>query len=125
MTYPCKVKPRHLRTATLYGKAFSDIRTLTNPRGALAWYNAPEQGLRGSWKIVSNQDNNESSALLVCPPAKKDYWRKTYYEPRIVKDDGPFLYYASSRLSTQQHHTVPFRPLLTEQRTNNLIKPES
>ena len=30
--------------------------------------------------------------LLLAPPAKRDFWRKTYYEPLMVKDDGPFVY---------------------------------
>lgn len=37
------------------------------------------------WKI-------ENKKLLFAPPGKKDFWRKTYYEPLLVKDDAPFLY---------------------------------
>lgn len=40
---------------------------------------------RGWWKV-------EGSKLLLAPPARKDFWRKTYYQPLLVKDDGPFLY---------------------------------
>jgi uncharacterized protein len=74
-------------------------------RGELHWYCAPpESGYDcdpgsavgagvgvdnsrrlGWWKV-------EGSKLLLAPPAGKDFWRKTYYEPLLVKDDGPFLY---------------------------------
>ena len=39
----------------------------------------------GWWKI-------DDDKLLIAPTAKKDFWRKTYYEPLLVKDDGSFLY---------------------------------
>ena len=31
------------------------------------------------------------STLVLSPPSKKDFWRKTYYSPVILKDDGPVL----------------------------------
>jgi regulation of enolase protein 1 (concanavalin A-like superfamily) len=62
---------------------------------SLKWYFPPDgwkntdddsrEGKDGWWKI-------EDKKLLVAPPAKKDFWRKTYYEPLLVKDDGPVFY---------------------------------
>lgn len=40
----------------------------------------------GWWKI-------EDGKLLIAPKAKQDFWRKTYYDPLLVKDDGAFLYH--------------------------------
>lgn len=67
-----------------------------NKNGKFKWYCAPDswdttgdsssrEGKDGWWKIDHEQ-------LLLAPPAKKDFWRKTYYQPLLVKDDGPFLY---------------------------------
>ena len=62
----------------------------------LYWYNAPDswepepgkrEGRDGAWSV-----NDDQQTLTLTPPAKKDYWRKTYYEPILIKDDGPFLY---------------------------------
>lgn len=64
--------------------------------GGWKWYCAPDswndtwkedsrEGKDGWWKI-------ENDKLVLAPPAKKDFWRKTYYQPLLVKDDGPFLY---------------------------------
>jgi regulation of enolase protein 1 (concanavalin A-like superfamily) len=41
---------------------------------------------KGGWWEVSQGE------LLLAAPAKKDFWRKTYYEPLLVKDNAPFLY---------------------------------
>jgi regulation of enolase protein 1 (concanavalin A-like superfamily) len=41
---------------------------------------------KGGWWEVSQGE------LLLAAPAKKDFWRKTYYEPLMVKDNAPFLY---------------------------------
>ena len=43
------------------------------------------EGKNGWWEVSQGE-------LLVAAPAKKDFWRKTYYEPLFVKDDAPFLY---------------------------------
>lgn len=43
------------------------------------------EGRGGSWSI------NEMTALTVSADAKKDYWRRTFYEPLLIKDDGPCL----------------------------------
>ena len=48
---------------------------------------APREGKDGSWSA-----NNGTTALTVRPPAQKDYWRITYYEPTVLKDDAPFAY---------------------------------
>ncbi len=64
--------------------------------GNLKWFCAPDswshtwtddsrEGKDGWWKI-------ENGKLIMAPPAKKDFWRKTYYQPLMVKDDGSFLY---------------------------------
>ena len=29
---------------------------------------------------------------MISPPAKKDFWRKTYYTPILCKDDGSCLF---------------------------------
>lgn len=80
---------------------FSNIgRTETTNQTAvypLQWYCAPDswpndesgqrEGRDGSWHVVVDRDT-----LVVAPPAKKDFWRKTYYSPTLVKDDGPCLF---------------------------------
>lgn len=62
----------------------------------LQWYCAPEswentdpnllEGKDGWWKV------DAKGQLIVAAPAKKDFWRKTYYTPLVVKDDGPCLF---------------------------------
>lgn len=63
----------------------------------LRWYCAPDswsesledgkrEGRDGSWTV------DDDGQLVVKPPAKKDFWRKTFYEPVLVKDDGPCLF---------------------------------
>lgn len=67
----------------------------------LKWYCAPDcwteqskgssrklnekEGQGGWWDCMQNE-------LTMGAPAVKDFWRKTYYQPLMVKDDGPFLY---------------------------------
>ena len=66
---------------------------------SLQWFCPPEswkddnhdKTKKGWWKV-------QDSKLLLAPPAKKDFWRKTYYQPLLVKDDAPFLY---RNISTQ------------------------
>jgi dTDP-4-dehydrorhamnose reductase/regulation of enolase protein 1 (concanavalin A-like superfamily) len=75
------------------------------PLGRLRWRCAPDswspasgrEGCDGSWRMEDNK-------LIVYPAAKKDYWRKTYYEPMLLKDDGAVLECAG--LNTDQHYTV-------------------
>jgi regulation of enolase protein 1 (concanavalin A-like superfamily) len=43
---------------------------------------------------VASSRTRTTTQLTIYPPAKKDFWRKTYYKPMLVKDDGPFLFYA-------------------------------
>jgi len=65
--------------------------------------NDKREGRDGSWLI--DQDMNR---LTIYPPAKKDYWRKTYYRPIMIKDDGPFLHNdpMESILDTSGYYTV-------------------
>jgi regulation of enolase protein 1 (concanavalin A-like superfamily) len=43
------------------------------------------EGRDGSWAI------QEDGSLMLRPPAKKDFWRLTYYDPPFIKDDAPSL----------------------------------
>lgn len=92
---------------TVLVDGFQDIQTDDNPKGALSWYCAP-----GSWKDIiegrrEGRDGkwnvNEKNELYLQPPSKKDFWRKTYYEPILVKDDGPMLY---CNLSAKKQYTI-------------------
>ncbi|KAG7368994.1 DUF1349 domain containing protein [Nitzschia inconspicua] len=64
-----------------------------NNKDALYWYCAPgswndeDETKKGWWKVA-----DDKSVLEVAPPVKRDFWRKTYYQPLLVKDDAPFLY---------------------------------
>ena len=64
---------------------------------SLRWYCPPDgwnetliegkrEGRGGSWSIDS-----DGRKLTMKPPAYKDFWRKTYYDPVFVKDDGSAL----------------------------------
>lgn len=107
-----QLEPSHLAAVksgadptTLIGFA-SNIFSPQNLSGKLFWYCAPDswksdasekkEGSGGSWAL-------DGSSLVVTPPAKKDYWRKTYYDPIIIKDDAPFLY---AKLSASEYYTV-------------------
>jgi hypothetical protein len=72
----------------------------------LKWYCPPgcwtnkkeppkDDGKDGWWKV---DDDDDFNVLWLAPPAKRDFWRKTYYQPLLVKDDGPFLYRTVSRM---------------------------
>lgn len=66
----------------------------------LAWYCDPAawpepqvgassvmtEGRGGHWSVDSE------GRLIIAPPTKKDFWRKTYYQPVLCKDDGPCLF---------------------------------
>lgn len=64
----------------------------------MEWFNEPNkwevpfdaephvEGCGGSWNIFE-----DGQKLSLLPPSKKDFWRKTYYIPSIIKDDGPCL----------------------------------
>lgn len=69
----------------------------TDNTGPLLWYRGPAtwttpEEKKGWWKI-------ENGELHFAPPAKKDFWRKTYYEPLLVKDDG-FIFYTPRDAAT-------------------------
>lgn len=62
---------------------------------SLSWFCDPtmwkaqpgkREGMDGRWEVSPNGE------LILCPPAKKDFWRRTYYRPLLVKDDGPCLF---------------------------------
>jgi regulation of enolase protein 1 (concanavalin A-like superfamily) len=55
---------------------------------SLKWFCPPGGDAKtdGWWK------RTDTGSLEIAAPAKKDFWRKTYYEPLLVKDDAPFLY---------------------------------
>ena len=62
--------------------------------GELKWFCEPSkwkvedgkrEGRDGSWTL------RDDGALILCPPAKKDFWRLTYYDPPFIKDDAPSL----------------------------------
>ena len=44
------------------------------------------EGTGGDWKV------DQEGQLVISPPAKKDFWRKTYYTPILCKDDGSCLF---------------------------------
>jgi regulation of enolase protein 1 (concanavalin A-like superfamily) len=63
--------------------------------GRLAWFCDPKswapaegqsEGTGGDWRL------DDEGQLVVSAPAKKDFWRKTYYTPVLCKDDGPCLF---------------------------------
>lgn len=64
--------------------------------GDLKWYCPPDGWKSDDADLSSNKKEGwwkiEESRLLLAPHPRKDFWRKTYYQPLLVKDDGPFLY---------------------------------
>ena len=63
--------------------------------GRLQWFCDPKswkpnegqrEGRGGDWKV------DDKDQLVITPPAKKDFWRKTYYTPVLCKDDGSCLF---------------------------------
>lgn len=42
------------------------------------------KGKSGSYTLSEDGD-----CLTVKPDGKRDFWRKTYYQPLLVKNDGP------------------------------------
>ena len=60
-----------------------------------------ETGGGGTTESFSSSSSSKATTaiapttkLYLAPPAKRDFWRKTYYEPLLVKDDAPFLFQA-------------------------------
>jgi hypothetical protein len=85
---------------------FNDVQSNETPTGKLAWYCSPtswkedliegrREGRDGKWNV------NEQNQLVLHTPAKKDFWRKTYYEPIHVEDDGSMLHCTHLPLSEQ------------------------
>ena len=64
----------------------------------MSWFNEPgkcdtpndsgpeTEGYGGGWEIL-----NDGAEMVLRPDAKRDFWRKTYYTPLLVKTDGPCL----------------------------------
>eukprot|EP01087_Luapelamoeba_hula_P019351 TRINITY_DN6397_c0_g1_i1.p1 TRINITY_DN6397_c0_g1~~TRINITY_DN6397_c0_g1_i1.p1 ORF type:complete len:240 (+),score=49.77 TRINITY_DN6397_c0_g1_i1:12-731(+) len=46
-------------------------------------------GLKSEEASSFYQLKDESRTMVLTPPGKLDYWRRTYYKPLLVKDDGP------------------------------------
>jgi regulation of enolase protein 1 (concanavalin A-like superfamily) len=78
---------------------------------SLEWYCGPDswptsgdsrEGRDGAWELVQSP-YNISKQLRLYPPAKKDFWRKTYYEPVLIKDDAPV---AHVTLDMQKWYTI-------------------
>ena len=64
----------------------------------MEWINHPAEWPAAAGKSVEAEGYGGSTAmadggstLFLNPPSKKDFWRKTYYTPVILKDDGPVL----------------------------------
>ena len=45
------------------------------------------EGFGGSSEVSGGSD----TTLVITPPSKKDYWRRTFYEPTMIKGDAPAL----------------------------------
>ena len=45
---------------------------------------AETEGYGGSWEILDGGER-----MIIRPDSKKDFWRRTYYTPLLIKDDGP------------------------------------
>jgi len=94
-------------------RGFNNILSSSNPDGSLQWYCEPD-----SWEGDDSPNRKWSvdsyGSLVLYPPAKKDFWRKTYYNPILVKDDGPILYY--DKLSQSNFYTIETSFTLTAAR---------
>ena len=75
---------------TGFGGIGSELAWFCEPAGWGAGDAEDDEGREGSgggWAV--SVDGKE---LTLRPPAKKDYWRRTYYSPLLIKDDGPCLF---------------------------------
>ena len=82
------------------------LSKFTDPR--LTWINEPS-----SWNINDDTGMTEGSngkvelltddELIIRPPAYKDFWRRTFYSPLLIKNDGSALV---CQISSQQECTV-------------------
>lgn len=94
-----------MASSSTSGSNFSSIQGFPSAEdigkdGGLKWFCAPDSW-KGTWEGDENGEGkdgwwkiDDDGKMLLAPPAKKDFWRKTYYQPLMVKDDGPFLYAA-------------------------------
>ena len=63
----------------------------------MEWINHPAEWPAGAKSVETEGYGGSTSmadgggTLFLNPPSKKDFWRKTYYTPVILKDDGPVL----------------------------------
>jgi regulation of enolase protein 1 (concanavalin A-like superfamily) len=66
------------------------VHNLSDP--TLQWFHEPTDD--GNWQRTTQIERGDDHPhkLILVPPSRKDYWRRTYYEPLLIKDDGPFLY---------------------------------
>jgi regulation of enolase protein 1 (concanavalin A-like superfamily) len=72
----------------------------------LTWKNEPGSwgdGGHGSWSL--SEDKQE---LEVVADSNRDYWQKTYYNPLLVKDDGPR--FVMELPTTQEEWTMTVTP---------------
>lgn len=60
-----------------------------------------------TWKLHKNE-HDDRYFLDIKPPPQRDFWRKTYYRPVLIKDDAPFLYCTLQR-DTYYTVTTSFR----------------
>jgi len=67
-------------------KSFIGMEWINHPAKWPAAKGVEDEGYGGSTEMADG-----GSTLLLIPPSKKDFWRKTYYTPVISKDDGPVL----------------------------------
>ena len=86
----------------------------------MEWINHPAEWPAAKAKSVeaegyggSTEMADGGSTLFLNPPSKKDFWRKTYYDPVILKHDGPVLARrvpSTSKLTMQvTFELTPFR----------------
>ena len=47
------------------------------------WLNEPTEETHGAFTFTIADDH-----FTFAPPGKKDFWRKTFYTPELIKDDG-------------------------------------
>jgi len=89
INYATIVNSQKLPLANMLISGFDGIQS-----GQLNWFCEPnkwktEEGKReghdGSWSL------NEKGELVMNPPAYKDFWRLSYYDPPFIKDDAPGL----------------------------------
>ncbi|KAL7579602.1 hypothetical protein ACA910_007967 [Epithemia clementina (nom. ined.)] len=73
------------------------IKNENNPEGRLEWYCPPDgwdehrssenESRKGRWDV-----DHQTGELTLYPAAEKSFWRRTHYDPVLIKDDGALLY---------------------------------